>query len=104
LTYREIELVESTIEHGRLYFSTKDVKFFPSDSFADRERSGHKGKPVTFRAGSRDLETDIRVLSKHRIGPRKSFGFFWRQVRAKPGSRVRVTRTSPRTYTVEYLP
>lgn len=102
MAIRDIEISESTIRNGRIYFSTEDVKFFPSDSFADRERTGHKGNPVTFSAGRRLLETDIRVLSSNRISPRKSLAFFIRQVRAKAGGTFRVTRIAPREYLIEY--
>jgi len=103
LTTREIVLSGATIRNGRIYFSSADIKFFPPDSFADREATGHKGKAVVFRAGGGELETDIRMSSGQRISPRKSFAAFLRQVAAKEGSRLRIVRVADREYTVEYL-
>jgi len=64
----------STVRNGRIYFSLSDVKFFPADSFADRESDGHKGNPVEFVAGGASYTSDIRVSSGKRLSPRKSFG------------------------------
>ena len=104
MAHREIELIGSSIRNGRIYFPSTDVKFFPPDSFADRERAGHKGKPVNFQVGGRSIETDIRIISGQRISPRKSFGFYLRQVGAKEGTRLCVTRIKDREYSVGYLP
>lgn len=104
LAHREIELIGSSIRNGRIYFPSTDVKFFPSNSFADRERVGHKGKSVSFQVGGRNIETDIRISSGQRISPRKSFGLYLRQVGAKEGAHLRVTRIADRECSVEYLP
>ena len=104
MPHREIELIGSTIRNGRIYFPSTDIKFFPADSLADRDRLGHKGAPVVFRVGGRELETDIRISSGQRLSPRKSFALFLRQVSAQEGARLRIVRTSERVYAVEYLP
>src|SRR5437763_1469374 len=104
MPFREIELIGSTIRNGRIYFPSTDVKFFPSDSFADRSRIGHKGNPVVFRAGGRTLETDIRISSGQRLSPRRSFSFFFREVAAREGAGLKVTRLADREYELEYLP
>jgi len=101
--YKDIELIGSTIRNGRIYFSSHDIKFFPSDSFGDRERGKHKGKPVLFDFGDNNIETDIRISSSTRISPRSSFASFLKSVGAKEGEFLRVTRTSEREYSVEYL-
>jgi hypothetical protein len=103
LQTRDIELIKSSITNGRIYFPSTDIKFFPADSLADRKGDGHKGKPVLFRAGGEEFETDIRISSGQRISPRSSFGRYLKAVAAQPGDRVRVTRTSEREYSVDYL-
>jgi hypothetical protein len=102
LQFRDVELVQSTIDNGRIYFSNSDVKFFPSDSFGDREGDGHKGAPVVFRAGSLGFESDIRVSSGQRLSPRRSFADFLKSVGAVTGASLRVTRVAEREYQVEY--
>ena len=101
-TFREIELIESTIRHGRIYFSANDINFFPSDSFADRESDGHKGKDVCFDLDGKNLESDIRISSGQRISPRRSFARYLKLIGATEGGKLRITRTSDRNYTVCY--
>jgi hypothetical protein len=100
---REIKLIGATLRNGRIYFPSTDVKFFPLDSFGDRVREGHKGRTVTFHAGGRKVETDIRISSRERLSPRCSFGPFLKQVDAQEGARLRITRLGDREYQVEYL-
>jgi hypothetical protein len=100
---REIELIAASIDNGRIYFPSTDIKFFPADSLADRERDGHRGNPVVFRAGGEEFETDIRISSGQRISPRRDFRRYFKKVGAKPGDRLRVTRAAEREYDVEYL-
>ena len=103
MTSRDVELINSSINNGRIYFPSTDIKFFPSDSFSDRQRTGHKGKSVTFLAGGIIFESDIRVCSGQRISPRRDFRRFFVAVLAKTGAKVRVTRTTDREYELEYL-
>ena len=103
MTSRDIELIDSSIKNGRIYFPSTDIKFFPSDSFSDREREGHKGKPVVFRAAGIIFESEIRVYSGQRISPRRDFRRFFAAVFAKAGAKVRVTRIANREYELEYL-
>ena len=49
---RNIEIGQPSIEHGRIWFPTTDMKFFPSDCFGDRSRTGRRGKEILMRAGS----------------------------------------------------
>lgn len=100
---RDVVIIGSTIRNGRIYFSSSDVKFFPPDSYADREGGGHKGVPVTFQVGGRTIDTDIRISSGKRLSPRNSFAFFIRQINAKEGDIFRVARLSDRAYRVDYL-
>lgn len=100
---REIELIDASIEHGRIYFPSSDIKFFPADALADREGDGHKGNPVVFRAGGEPFETDVRISSGQRISPRASFSRYLKSVRAEAGDKLKVTRTSEREYDIEYL-
>jgi hypothetical protein len=103
LSHRDIALIRSTIDNGRIYFQPSDMKFFPSNAFGDREGDGHKGTPVVFRAAGVDLETDIRISSGERLSPRCSFGAFLKNVGAVEGGILRVTRTADREYLVEYI-
>jgi hypothetical protein len=103
MSYRDIEIIGSTIRNGRVYFSSSDVNFFPADSFGDRAGDGHKGNPVEFVAGNNIYRTDIRVSSGERLSPRKSFAPFLREVGAVEGALLRVHRVADRTYRVEYL-
>jgi hypothetical protein len=103
LSHRDIPLIQSSIDNGRIYFAPTDVKFFPADSYGDRAGDGHRGTPVTFRAGGDEYETDIRISSGQRLTPRRSFAAFLKAVRAVEGATLRVTRTADREYQVEYL-
>lgn len=103
LQSREIVLIESTIQYGRIYFSTADAKFFPADSYGDRKGGGHKGVPITFAGESYIFETYIRISSGQRLSPRKSFAKYLKSVGAIEGGRLRITRIAERAYSLEYL-
>ena len=75
MIFREIELIDSSVKNGRIYFPSSDIKFFPADSYGDRETTGLKGKTISFHVGGKILETDIRISSGKRISPRKSMAF-----------------------------
>lgn len=98
---REIALIQSSIDNGRIYFPTTDAKFFPADSFADRTRDGHKGEPVVFIAGALRIETDIRISSGQRLSPRKTFAPYLKSIRAIAGDRLLVNRRGEREYSIE---
>lgn len=100
---REIILTAATIKHGRLYFPTSDTEFFPSDSYGDRTKCGHKGACVTFSGQGLTFETYIRELSGKRFSPQRSFGTFLKNVGAVEGARLRVTRVAERAYQLDYL-
>jgi len=103
MIYRVIKLIESSIKNGRIYFPSSDLNFFPSDSLGDRKGDGHKGNIVTFQIGDTEIESDIRISSSVRISPRKSFGTYLRQINAKAGDKLKVSRISDRYYKVEYI-
>ena len=103
MTSRDIKLINSSVNNGRIYFPSTDIKFFPSDSFSDREREGHKGKAVTFLGAGIIFESDIRVCSGQRISPRRDFRRFFVAVSAETGAKLRVTRVADREYELEYL-
>jgi hypothetical protein len=102
-SFLDIQLIKSTLDHGRIYFNTSDHAFFPANSYGDRER-GKRGIPVEFVAGSDVIQLDIRYLSGNRIGPRKSFAAYLKSVRAEEGKKLRVIRGAHRKYKVEYFP
>lgn len=102
MTKREIELIQSSIDNGRIYFSIDDIKFFPTDSLSDRESGGHEGKDVTFIAGGKEFIGPIRISSGQRVSPRRSFGSYLKSCGAKAGDRLIVTRTGEREYQVDF--
>lgn len=101
---RRIELIQSSITNGRIYFPTTDAKFFPADSYSDRKREGHVGTEVVFLAGSHRFAGPIRVSSGQRLSPQRSFARFLKEVRAVAGDNLVVTRTSDRDYKVVHVP
>lgn len=103
MSHRDIPLIKSSIDNGRIYFAPTDVKFFPSDSFGDRAGEGHQGNAIKFFADGHSFETDIRISSGQRLSPRSSFGSFLKAVGAVEGATLRVTRTADREYQLEYL-
>jgi hypothetical protein len=103
LQFREIVLTGSTIRNGRLYFSTNDAKFFPADSYSERETTGHKGAPVKFVGAGLTFESAIRIISGLRLSPQRSFASLFRKIGALEGGLLRVTRISEREYTLAYL-
>ncbi len=103
MSHRDITLIQATVDNGRIYFPSTDLKFFPADSFGDRMGDGHRGTPVVFRAAGLEIETDIRISSGQRLSPRSSFAAFLKQVSAVEGAVLRFTRTSERGYQVDSL-
>lgn len=98
-----IELIASSIDHGRIYFESSHVGFFPRDSLGDREGDGEKGSDVRFHTDGDVFSTDIRRSSGQRLSPRSSFKRFLKAVGARPGDKLKITRRSERDYEVEYL-
>jgi hypothetical protein len=103
MQFREIILIQSSIDNGRIYFPINDAKFFPADSLADRASDGHKGESILFRAGGFEIESDVRISSGQRVSPRKTFAAFLKSVSALAGDKLRVTRDGDREYTVEHI-
>ena len=101
--FLDIAIIGSTIRNGRIYFSSSDSSFFPSDCFGDRSRTGGRGVPVQFITGGDTIDTDIRDISTVRISPRKSFASFLKSVCVKEGGRLRVTKVSDRQFKIDYL-
>lgn len=99
---RRVTLTKASIAHGRIYFSSSDVKFFPADAFADRSATGIKGQPVRFEAPGFATECDIRILSSQRLSPRSSFAKYLDAVGALENSTLLIERTDERVYSVTY--
>jgi hypothetical protein len=98
--HRDIELNDSSITNGRIYFSASDKAFFPSDSFGTRDGE-EKGDAVTFDIVGEQVSSDIRLVSGQRISPRKSFARFIKALKAKSGDKWRVTHVDKRRYKIE---
>lgn len=103
MNYRDVEIIESSIKNGRIYFSTRDMKFFPSDSFGDRENISHRGNTIKFSGSGICIETDVRIYSSLRLSPRSVFTKYFKAAGAVRGALLRVTRTSHRAYELDYL-
>lgn len=97
-----VTLTEAMIEHGYLDIPMVAKDLFPEDSFGDR--SGEKpGQPILLSYGGKTVETELRIKSTVSFSPRKRFGaWFQRELGAKPGDRIVVKRTAPRSYQLEY--
>jgi hypothetical protein len=100
----QIELIQSSIDYGRIYFPIGGAEFFPSDSYSDRESDGHKGIEVVFLAGNRRFVGPIRILSGQRISPQRSFASFLTDVRAVAGDKLVITHSADREYKVKHVP
>lgn len=103
MQYKEITLTGSSIRNGRIYFSTSDIKFFPSNSLADREKDGHKGMLVKFIGDDFVAETDIRINSSKTLSPRKTFKPYLQKMKANEGSKLGIERISEREYKIQYI-
>jgi len=99
---RDIELTDSTINNGRIYFSASDKSFFPSDSFGTR-KTGERANTVTFEIAGEEVHTDIRLSSGQRISPHRSFGRFLKALKSRSGDIWRVFRVDDRRYRIEPL-
>ena len=120
---REITLSEATLDYGHITFSKKgDSDFFPKDCFGDHGLNGSKGDSVVFKCLVSDvdafirraerglpteaeweIESDVRVMHGDRLSPRRSFQRYLRQVGARTGDTLLVTRTQEREYRVEHV-
>jgi len=105
---RQITLSEAQVDYGHISFSKiGDSDFFPRDCLGDHGRKGSKGDSVVFKCLAKDvdasIETDIRLMNGDRLSPRRSFQRYLRQVGARPGDTLLVTRTQEREYRVEHV-
>lgn len=101
---REIELIQSSIDNGRIYFPITDAKFFPAESLSDREREGHKGSDVTFKAGGYEFVGPIRVSSGQRLSPQRSFAKYLTSIGARAGDTLVIQRIGDTLYEVAHKP
>lgn len=102
-TYINFIITQSSVDNGRIYFSSDDVAFFPSDVLGGRGKDEHASSTVSIQAGGVTHETDIRHSSSVRISPRKSFKAWLKAVGAAEGDNARLHRISERQYRIEYL-
>lgn len=101
---REIEVTQSSIDNGRIYFPIADKNFFPADSLSERNSSEHKGLDVTFIAGTKEYVGPIREYSGQRLSPRRSFARYLKEVGARAGDKLIIVRTGDRLYQVAHKP
>jgi hypothetical protein len=99
----DFTITQSTIDNGRLYFDTTHTNFFPSDAMGGRGAQEHALNAVRIEADDGVHDTDLRVSSKIRISPRKSFKKWLASVKAASGSKARLHRVSERHYRLEFL-
>ncbi|NYT79047.1 hypothetical protein H0A71_18825 [Alcaligenaceae bacterium] len=95
-------ITQSSIDNGRIYFSSNDIDFFPADSLGGRGKDEHASATVSIQAGNITQETDIRHSSSVRISPRKSFKAWLKEIGATDGDKARLYRISERQYRIEY--
>jgi hypothetical protein len=100
----EIILSEAMINHGYLDMPAHAKALFPEDCFGTRIK-GDVGHFVELHYGGRIEQTDIRIKSEQTISPRKRFNaWYQKELSARPGDRIRLTRTGERTYELTHLP
>lgn len=100
----DVILSKAMIDHGYLDIPSHVKSIFPEDCFGTRKKD-NTGKTVELFYGGRVEETDIRIKSENTISPRKRFNaWFQKELAAAPGDRIRITRTSERTYELTHVP
>lgn len=105
----EIQLTDSMLKNHRIYFDSElYAKFFPNDSFGEREEDGKRGNNVLFIAGGDKYETDIinKKEGKYlkRINPRKSFTPYLNSLKKSgvvAGQKLSITREGDRLYRLD---
>lgn len=99
-----VELSAAMLKHGYIDFPAAAKSLFPADVFGSR-KEGNTGAEVELIYGDHRETSDIRIKSEKTISPRKRFtGWLNRELGAKPGDRIRLTRTGERVYTLTHLP
>lgn len=98
----EFDITQSSIDHGRIYFSSVHTDFFPADVIGGRGKNEHASNSVHIEAAGEIIETDIRRSSAVRISPRKSFKFWLQATKATNGAKACLYRLSERQYRLQY--
>lgn len=102
MRYIDFDIIQSSIDHGRLYFAKSTQAFFPADVFGGRGATEHAKASISIEAAGETFNTDVR-LSGTRVSPRKSFKTWLNAQQAVAGAKGRLYQTGERTYKLEYL-
>jgi hypothetical protein len=102
MRYIDFDIIQSSIDHGRLYFAKSTQAFFPADAFGGRGATEHASASISIEAAGETFDTDVR-LSGPRVSPRKSFKTWLNAQHAVAGAKARLYQTGERTYKLEYL-
>lgn len=99
----DFDIVQSSVDNGRIYFSSAHTNFFPTDALGGRGKDNHAPNTIHIDAAGTEVETDIRHSSAVRISPRKSFKLWLRSNNATNGTKGRLYRLGERQYRLQYL-
>ena len=99
----EVTLTEAGIRNGYFDIEQRYARgFFPEDAFGGRG-SDEVAATVRLAVDGTVFNTDIRLKSSALVSPRKRFSGYFKSHQAKPGQRVRITRTGERDYEMTLL-
>lgn len=99
----EVTLTEAGIRNGYFDIEQRYARgFFPDDAFGGRG-SDEIASTVRLTVDSQVFDTDIRLKSEALVSPRKRFSGYFKLHQAKPGHRIRITRTSERDYELTFV-
>lgn len=102
----DVVLSPSMIKHGYLDMPASAKSMFPADCLGARSPSDNPADigEVELRYGTHRAMTYIREKSERTISPRARFGaWFNRELSARPGQVIRVTRIADRVYQLACL-
>lgn len=99
-----VVLDEAMLRHGYLDIPATEKNLFPGDCISASRASEDVAEQVEFAFGTARVRSDIRTKSTLTIAPRKRFGaWFNKELKAKPGDRIRIERTAERSYVLHFL-
>jgi DNA (cytosine-5)-methyltransferase 1 len=102
-----IPISQADIKNNKIRLKICGKEFFPPDVFGGRTRE-EAGNPILLNVSgiNKDIRTDIPTDANGRprwfTRNRKWLGEFYNYYNARPGNKVKITRSSLRNYLVEY--
>lgn len=99
----DVTLTDAGIRNGYFDIEQRYARgFFPGDVFGGRG-SDEVASTVRLTVDGQVFDTDIRLKSEALVSPRKRFSGYFKSHQAKPGHRVRITRTGERDYELTFV-